>query len=193
MDRPGEVIERLRIEAGLTRAQACLLCGLPRATWSKVESGITANPGADTKLRIARALGVTPSRIWRLRPAPLHLDDVDDPRWRAAVRAMAQRLDREGSLEERQRFGRQLVTVLDYADQGASDHDSDEDRWDELWSLGNSLTFDPEDTPITIFQGKLVERDLDSVTPATRLPVIAAKRRRSRADGATVGRRGSCP
>jgi transcriptional regulator with XRE-family HTH domain len=188
MERPGEVIEMLRIERGLTRAEACALCGLPRASWSKIESGITTNPSAGTKARIARTLGVTPSRIWSLRPAPLHLDDVEDPRWRSAVRTMAQRLDREGSLDERQHFGRRLIAVLDYADRGAGDYAPDDGPWDELWRLGNSLTFDPENTPIAIIDGKLVERDLDSVTAATRARVTAARGRRARGgDGAASG------
>jgi transcriptional regulator with XRE-family HTH domain len=181
MERPAEVIERLREARGLTQAEACLRGGLARATWSRVESGSTANPHPATKIRIARALEVTPSSIWRIRPWPLHLEDIDDPRWEAATRAMARRLDRAGSLEERKRFGDRLVAVLDYADQGSTGARPDEGRWDELWQLGSSLVFDPASTPITIVEGRLVERDLDGFTPATRIRVIAAKRRRVRA------------
>jgi transcriptional regulator with XRE-family HTH domain len=181
MERPAEVIERLREALGLTQAEACLRGGVARATWGRVESGSTANPHPATKIRIARALEVTPSSIWRIRPGPLHLEDIDDPRWEAATRAMARRLDRAGSLEERQRFGDRLVAVLDYADQGSTGARPDEGRWDELWQLGSSLVFDPESTPITIVDGRLVERDLDGFTPATRIRVIAAKRRRMRA------------
>jgi transcriptional regulator with XRE-family HTH domain len=177
MERPAEVITRLREARELNQAEACLRGGLARTTWSSVESGSTANPRPDTKIRIARALGVTPSSIWRLRPPPLHLEDVDDPRWEAAAREMARRLDRTGSLEERQRFGDRLIAALDYADRGSSGSDLDEGRWDELWQLGNSLVIDPESTPITIVDGKLVERELDGFTPATRIRVIAAKRR----------------
>jgi hypothetical protein len=126
-------------------------------------------------------LEVTTSCIWRVRPRPLHLEDVDDPRWELATRAMARRLDRTGSFDERQRFGDRLIAVLDYADRGSTGDRPDEARWDELWQLGNSLVFDPESTPITIVDGKLVERDLDGFTPATRIRVVAAKRRGTRA------------
>jgi hypothetical protein len=91
---------------------------------------------------------------------------------------MAQRLDRDGTLDERQRFGRQLIAVLDYADAGSDTPEFDESRWEEFWRLGNSLLFDPEKTPIAIINGKLVERDLDYLTTATRIRVIAAKRSR---------------
>src|SRR6202051_5046492 len=101
MERPGQLIEGLRIEWGLTQAQACAMVGVPRATWSKVESGLTAKPQPDTKVPIAPALGVTPSHIGPPRPRPLHLEDVDDERWEQAVRSLARRLDRDGSLEER--------------------------------------------------------------------------------------------
>jgi transcriptional regulator with XRE-family HTH domain len=178
MGSPAEVIARLREARGLTQAEACARSGLARTTWNRVESGSTANPHPGTKIRIARALCVTPSSIWRLRPRPLHLQDVDDPRWEGAARTMARRLDRTGSLQERQRFGDRLITVLDYADKGLTGPGLDEACWDELWQLGNSLVFDPESTPITIVDGKLVE--LDCFTPATRIRVIAAKRRRMR-------------
>jgi transcriptional regulator with XRE-family HTH domain len=183
MDSPANIIEGLRARQGLTQAEACRRAGLPRATWSNVESGRAANPRPETKLRVARALGVTPSSIWRVRPRPLHLEDVEDPRWEAAVRAMAQRLDRDGSLQERQRFGRSLIAVLDRADPGSDGGDSGEERWEEFWRLGNSLTFDPDRTPIAIINGKLVERELDSFTAATRVRVIAARRRRMRGVG----------
>jgi transcriptional regulator with XRE-family HTH domain len=181
MERPAEVIERLREERALTQAEACQRGGLARATWSRVESGSTVNPHPATKIRIARALEVTPSSIWRIRPRPLHLEDVDDPRWETATRAMARRLDEAGSFQERQRFGDRLIAVLDYADRGPTRARPDEGRWDELWQLGNSLVFDPQSTPIKIVDGKLVERDLDGFTPATRIRVIAAKHRSMRA------------
>jgi transcriptional regulator with XRE-family HTH domain len=183
MDSPANIIEGLRARQGLTQAEACRRAGLPRATWSNVESGGAANPRPQTKLRVARALGVTPSSIWRVRPRPLHLEDVEDPRWEAAVRAMAQRLDRDGSLQERQRFGRSLIAVLDRADPGSDGRDSGDERWEEFWRLANSLTFDPDRTPIAIINGKLVERELDSFTAATRVRVIAARRRKMRGAG----------
>lgn len=174
MDRPAKVIERLRLARGLTRAEACGAAGLPRATWAGVESGRVLRPRPRTRVRIARALGMAPSAIWPVRPRPLHLEDVDDPRWGAAVRAMAQRLDRQAPLEERRRFGRHLIAVLDHADPGAHQVDAGSDRWDELWRLANSLTIDPENTPIALINGKLVERELDTLTPAARLRVSAA-------------------
>jgi transcriptional regulator with XRE-family HTH domain len=191
MERPAEVIERLREERRLSQAEACARAGLARATWSRVESGSTANPHPATKIRIARALEVTPSSIWRIRPRPLHLDDVDDPRWEPATRAMARRLDRTGSLDERRRFGDRLIAVLDRADRGSTGERPDEARWDELWQLGNSLVFDPESTPITIVDGKLVEGDLDGFTPATGIRVVAAKRRGMRAHRAVARSRRS--
>jgi transcriptional regulator with XRE-family HTH domain len=178
MERPAEVIERLRKARGLTQADACVRAGVAHATWSRVETGSTAKPHPATKIRIARALDATPSSIWRIRPRPLHLEDTDDPRWEGATRAMARRLDRAGSLEERQRFGDRLVAVLDYADQGSTGGRADEGRWDELWQLGSSLVADPESTPIAVIDGRLVERELDGFTPATRIRVIAAKPRR---------------
>jgi lambda repressor-like predicted transcriptional regulator len=180
MERPADVIERLRAERGLTQAQACSLGGLPQATWSAAETGCSRNPRPRTKTRIARALGVTPSSIWPTRPRPLHLQDVEDPRWAAAVRRMAQRLDREGSFERRRRFGRHLVQVLDYADRGSCLPELDDGRWDEFWRLAGSLTLDPQSTAIAIVDGRLVERDLEAVTADTRMRVVAAKGRRSK-------------
>jgi len=190
MDRPANVIERLRVERGLSQAEACRRAGLPCATWSNVEAGRAANPQPQTKVRIARALGVRPSSIWRVRPRPLHLEDFEDPRWQAAVRAMALRLDRQGSLEERQRFGQRLIAVLDHVDHGTDDPDADDRRLEELWQLAHSLTFDPDRTPITIIRGKLVERELDTFTPATRVGVIAAKQRRVRGHAAAAASSG---
>jgi transcriptional regulator with XRE-family HTH domain len=186
MERPGHLIQRLRVARGLSQAEAGRRGGVPRTTWSTVESGDSANPHPDTKLRIARALDVRPSSIWPPRPRPLHLEEVDDPRWGPAVRAMAQRLDLSGSLVERQRFARRLVAVLDCVDSGASGPGRDGARWDELWQLANSLMFDPDRTPIAIVDGKLVERELDGFTPATRVRVIATRRRRLRGAGAVA-------
>jgi transcriptional regulator with XRE-family HTH domain len=181
MQRPVEVIARLRKARRLSQAEACARGGLARSTWRAVESGSTANPRGATKIRIARALGVRPSSIWGLREWSLHLADVDDPRWEAATRAMGRRLDRTGSLQERRRFGDRLIAVLDYADRGSTGPGAHDGRWDELWQLGSALVFDPGSTPIAIVDGKLVERELDGSTPATRIRVTAAKRRRARA------------
>jgi transcriptional regulator with XRE-family HTH domain len=175
MERPAEVIEQLRLERGLTQAEACTRGELPPATWSMVESGFTANPHPATKLRIARALGVAPSSIWRIRPRPLHLEDIEDPRWRGAVRTMARRLEREGSPEQRRLLGDRLIAVLDHADAGSCDAEGD--RWGELWELAHSLVLDPERAPIEIVDGRLVERGVDEVMPASRGVRIAARRR----------------
>jgi transcriptional regulator with XRE-family HTH domain len=177
MRGPAEVIACLREARRLTQAEACARGGLARSTWRAVESGSTANPRGATKIRIARALGVRPSGIWGRRPPPLHLADVEDPRWETATRAMGRRLDRTGSLQERRRFGDRLIAVLDYVDRGSTGPGPHDGRWDELWQLGSALVFDPESTPIAIVDGKLVERELDGFTPATRIRVIAAKRR----------------
>jgi transcriptional regulator with XRE-family HTH domain len=175
MDRPAELIEQLRLERSLTQAQACTRGELPAATWSMVESGFTANPHPATKLGIARALGVTPSSIWRIRPRPLHLEDVEDARWRGAVQTMARRLEREGSPEERRRFGDRLIAVLDHADSGS--YDDEDDRWEELWELARALVLDPERVPIEIVDGRLVELGSGEVAPASRRTGITARRR----------------
>ena len=177
MERPADVIEHLRLERGLTQAEACTRGELPPATWSMVESGFTANPHPATKLRIARALGVAPSSIWRIRPRPLHLEDVEDPRWGGAVRTMARRLEREGSPEQRRRLGDRLIAVLDHADAGSCEADGD--RWAELWQLAHSLVLDPERVPIEIVDGRLIERGAGEVTPASRRAGIAVRRRSS--------------
>jgi hypothetical protein len=93
---------------------------------------------------------------------------------------VAQRLDRQGTPQERQRFGKRLVAVLDYADPGSHDPGWGDRRWAELWQLGKSLMFDSEDTPITIIDGRLVERELDGLPPGTPFRMAAAKRRRVR-------------
>jgi transcriptional regulator with XRE-family HTH domain len=180
MEPPAKIIKRLRLSRGFTQAQACGLAGVPRATWSAAESGLTASPHAVTRVRIARALGVTPSSIWRQRPRPLHLEDVQDPRWEPAVRSIARRLERDGSPKERRRFGKRLIAVLDYVDGGSPDPGC-QDRWNELWQLGASLMFDPDAPPITIINGRLVERELDGLTPARREGPIAARRTPARA------------
>lgn len=181
MDRPADLIEQLRVERGLTQAEACTRGQLPPATWSMVEGGFTANPHPATKLRIARALDVAPSRIWRIRPRPLHLEDVEDPRWRRAVQAMARRLERHGSPEERRRFGDRLIAVLDLADPGGSD--SEDDRWEELWQLARSLVLAAERVPIEIVGGRLVERGLGEIAPASRRGASAAIAARRRSGG----------
>jgi transcriptional regulator with XRE-family HTH domain len=189
MERPAEAIERLRLERGLTQAQAGRRGEVAQATWSAVESGVTSRPHPDTKRRIARALCVTPSTIWRPRPKPLHLDDVEDPRWESAVRRMARRLDRDGSPQERQSFGRRLIAVLDYADPGSSDPAREEDRWEEFWRLANALLFDAPKAPITIIDGRLVERELATFVPDAQVRVVAARRERMRADAGLAQRR----
>ena len=189
MECPPEAIERLRLERGVTQAEAGRRGEIAPATWSAVESGVTTRPRPDTKRRIARALCVTPSTLWRPRPKPLHLHDVEDPRWETTVRRMALRLDRYGSPQERQSFGRRLIAVLDCADAGSTDPCGEDDRWGEFWQLANSLLFDLPKSPITIVDGMLVERELESFVPDAQLRVIAARRRRTRPDGAAAAQR----
>jgi transcriptional regulator with XRE-family HTH domain len=180
MERPAEVIELLRLERGLTQAEACVRGQLPPATWSRVESGATTHPDSATKLRVARALGVSPSRIWPVRPRPLHIEDVEDPRWSGAVQRMGRRLEREGSVHERTRFADRLIAVLDQADSGAHCARGD-DRWQELWQLAASLVLEPKSAPIEIVGGRLVERDLGALTvPSRRSCVDGRPRRRNR-------------
>ena len=190
MEDPAEVIQRLRLERGLTQAEAGRRGPVARATWSMVESGATARPRPDTRRRVARALCVTPSAIWRSRPKPLHLHDVEDPRWGTAVRRMARRLDREGSPRERQSFASQLIAVLDQADTGSSDRSREQTRWDELWQLADRLLFDAPTAPIAIVDGRLVEHELESFVPDAQLRVIAAKRRRGHAPAAAAAHHG---
>jgi hypothetical protein len=100
---------------------------------------------------------------------------------------MAKRLDRQGSLQERQRFGQRLIAVLDHADPGTDVPDPHHDRFEEFWLLASSLTFDPDFSPITIINGKLVEREPDTLTPATAVRMKGAKHRRARGERAAAG------
>ncbi|HMD56624.1 MAG TPA: helix-turn-helix transcriptional regulator [Solirubrobacteraceae bacterium] len=189
MERPSHVIEHLRTGRGLSQAEACKLAGVSRATWRTLESGASSHPRAATKVRVARALGVPPSRIWRQRPEPLHLDDVEDPRWETAVRGVAQRLTREGSREERRRFGEQLAAVLDRVDPGAEEEGQrEEQRWQELWQLAGSLALEEHPLPIAIVDGRLVESQRYGPITSTRPEAIAIRRRRANARGADRSR-----
>jgi len=176
MESSAEVIRRLRSARGLSQAEACRLASVARATWSTVESGATARPRAITRVRIARALGVTPSTIWRNRPRPLHLQDVDDPRWRAAVLGLARRVEREGSDCERRRLGERLIAVLDQADRGFRDADPYDGRFDELWQLGASLTLDPETPSSPLLDDRVLQRELRGLERDVRAEAIAARR-----------------
>jgi DNA-binding XRE family transcriptional regulator len=157
MDSPGHRIQRRRRELGLTQAEACRLAELPRATWSAVESGASAHPLPRTKVRIARTLDTTPSSIWRQQPPPLHLHDVEDPRWERAVQGLARSLRESGSAEERRRFGERLLGVLDCTDAGAPHARSDAGRWERMWRIGGELAGVPVPEPIAIVDGRLVE------------------------------------
>jgi transcriptional regulator with XRE-family HTH domain len=171
VNRAAQAIEELRSELGMSRAEAARAAGVTPATWSAIESGATERPHPATKVRIARALGVPPSRIWRHRPAPLHLADVEDPRWERAVRSAAQRLAREGTPEERRRFGEQLAGVLDCVDpRGLST------RWDSLWEIAGSLVIDPQLSPIDLVDGRLVESAAYTAASGSRSGPLAARR-----------------
>ncbi len=155
MDRPADVIQQLRADMGLSQARASSLAGLSRSTWSAAESG--GRPRPSTKAAIARALGVTPSRIWPALPRSLHLHDFEDPRWEGAVRRLAQRLQDEGSAAERSAFGERLLRALDCADAGEPLARSQAPRWDPLWRLGGALVGEPHAQDMAIVAGRLVE------------------------------------
>lgn len=182
MESPAEVIERMRTERGLSQAQAGRLAGVPRSTWSAIESGRSSEPRPATKVRIARALCARPSSIWTRRPRTLHLHDVEDPRWEQAVSRLGSRLASKGTREERLSFGRRLVSVLDRADPGSPDPVSDSGRWQALWRLGASLSLERPQTPIAIVHGRLVERDTTRLG-VVRLPAMARDERASRQAG----------
>lgn len=187
MDRPANLIERLRAEAGLSKAQACRLAGVSRATWSTLESGATANPRRATKVRVARALGVPPSRIWHKRPRSLHLHDAEDPRWEPAVRAIAQALAREGSLIERRRFGEELAAVLDRLDDGSAAADA---RWEGLWQIAGAFALGEHARPLAIVAGRLLESLPTGSITSTRPEAIAIRRRRANSARPAPPRRG---
>jgi transcriptional regulator with XRE-family HTH domain len=177
IERPAQTISRLRSARGLTRADACRLADVPTTTWRSIESGATERPHAGTKVRIARALGVSPSRIWR-GPASLHLEDVEDPRWEAAVRGFAQRLSERGTAAQRRSFGEHLADVLDCVDPGTGPDASEVTRFDELWEIAGSLALGAQATPIAIVDGRLVESDRHTLTSAGRAPEVRARRTR---------------
>jgi transcriptional regulator with XRE-family HTH domain len=177
MERPADIIQRLRTDRGLSKAQACGIARVSRSTWSAVEAGSRARPRPATRIRIARALGVPPSSSWSSRPRPLHLDDVDDPRWEPAVRRMAERLDREGTSEERQRFGARLLEVLDCLGPRSREGASEASAWPDLRAIGSGLTTRRPSPPIAIVGGKLVEREPFKFTRAPGGGVISAGRR----------------
>jgi transcriptional regulator with XRE-family HTH domain len=172
MDVPAaQVIAELRAERGMSRSEAARAAGVTASTWSSIESGETLRPHPATKARIARALDVPPSRIWRHRPAPLHLADVEDPRWERAVRSAAQRLARDGTAEERRRFGEHLAGVLDYVDpRGLST------RWDSLWEIAGSLVIDRQLSPIDLVDGRLVESAAYTAASGSRSGPVSARR-----------------
>ena len=176
VERPAQKISRLRRDRGLSRADACRLAEVPATTWRAIESGTTERPHAGTKVRIARALGVTPSRIWSQRPAPLHLEDVEDPRWEGAVRDLAKRLTDHGTVDERRRFGEQLAAALDRIDPGTSREPIVPARFDELWEIAGAFALGTNAAPITILDGRLVESDRHTLTGAKRSPEVLARR-----------------
>jgi transcriptional regulator with XRE-family HTH domain len=178
MQTPSDVIKQLRSELGLTVSEASRMAGIPRATWSAVETGASAHPRPRTKARIARALGVGPSHIWPQWPRPLHVYDVEDPRWEAAVRRRASVLQAFGSPTERRAFGERLISVLDCTDGGEPGPRRDAERWEPLWELGRALVGQPSSGQIAIVDGKLVESQRRIISPATRGEEIRVRRLR---------------
>ncbi|HEX3511549.1 MAG TPA: helix-turn-helix transcriptional regulator [Solirubrobacteraceae bacterium] len=177
---PPEVIAQLRAELGLSRTEAARAAGLTPGTWAAIESGATERPHPATKVGIARALGVPPSRIWRHGPRPLHLIDVEDARWESAVRRTAQRLAREGTAAERRHFGEHLAGALDCIDPHGLTT-----RWDELWEIAANLALGPQTTPIDIVDGRLVESAAYSAASTSRSGPLGARR------GGVQARRGT--
>lgn len=63
MDNIGAGLLRARKRAGLTQGELAKLAGIDRATISLIENG-HESPRADTVVRLAGALNVSPSEIW---------------------------------------------------------------------------------------------------------------------------------
>ena len=53
------LLRQAREKKGLSQAQLSLLSGVPQQTISSIESASRKNPGIDTLLQIAKALGCT--------------------------------------------------------------------------------------------------------------------------------------
>lgn len=60
----GQVIGRLRVQAGLSQAELAAQAGLARSHLSMIENG-TKNPNVDTLWRIAAALHLPLSELFR--------------------------------------------------------------------------------------------------------------------------------
>lgn len=67
----GDNLRRLRKQADLTQAQLATRVGLPRATLASLEQP-GANPGMQTVLAVAKALGVSLDDLLHPRPAQRH-------------------------------------------------------------------------------------------------------------------------
>jgi transcriptional regulator with XRE-family HTH domain len=178
VEPPAHTVSRLRRARGLSRADACRLGRVSPSTWRAIESGATERPRAGTKVRIARALGVTPSRIWRQGPAPLHLEDLEDPRWESAVRGLAGTLAEQGSVAERRRFGEHLAAVLDSIEPGDGPDSAHTPRLQELWEIAGALALGTHSGPIALIDGRLVESDRHTLTGAKRSPDVRVRRTR---------------
>jgi transcriptional regulator with XRE-family HTH domain len=58
----GENMRRHRVKAGLTQRQVAKRSGLHKAEISRLENGLR-NPRLDTIVRVARGIGVAPSKL----------------------------------------------------------------------------------------------------------------------------------
>jgi transcriptional regulator with XRE-family HTH domain len=68
----GRNVRQLRSARGLTQAQVARLAGLPRATWSNLESG-AANPTLDVLRRVATALQLSIEELLSRPRSPTRL------------------------------------------------------------------------------------------------------------------------
>lgn len=176
MERPADIIKRLRLDRGYTQADCSRLSEgrVPKATWCRVESGATADPHPNTKLGIAFALGVAVSDIWAPTATRRR---VGGTQWRTRALAEAQRVDREGASEERQAYGARMRKVLVIVDPSARSPDEDP-RFAELWRVVTSLVEDENTPTFAVTYDGAGESLIDYFTPPAKERVIAARRRR---------------
>lgn len=171
---PGHIIARLRMELGFSQRQAAAAAGINQPSWSRIESGIVSDPRPGTKVRVALALRVEVSDIWPPRPRRPRQEAEDDPSLPSVMEWLL-RVEREGSLEERQHAGKWLLGKIEHADPTLREPDSEWGRFPILLRLALSLTIDPETyRPITITDGETEGREVDGLTPVTRTRVGAA-------------------
>jgi transcriptional regulator with XRE-family HTH domain len=87
----GRNVRQLRQARGLTQAQVARLAGVPRATWSNLESGL-ANPTLDVLRKVAQALQLSIEELLSRPRAPTRLYLRDDLPVRSPHGATVRRL-----------------------------------------------------------------------------------------------------